>query len=44
VLKTDFHPQEGAIISVRGKGRFLFDGIRSETKKGRLRALIKLYK
>jgi len=44
VLKTDFHPQEGAIISVRGNGRFLFDGIRSETKKGRLRALIKLYK
>ncbi len=44
VLKTDYHPEEGVIVSVRGKGRFIFAGIRSETKKGRLRAVIKLYK
>ncbi len=44
VLKTDYHPEEGVIVSVRGKGRFIFAGIRNETKKGRLRAVIKLYK
>ncbi len=44
VLKADAHPEEGAIVSVRGRGRFLFAGIKSETKKGRLRAVIKLYK
>lgn len=35
-------PKAGAVISVRGVGKFLFDGVQSSTKKGRL--FIKLRK
>lgn len=31
------------IISVRGKGRFLYDGVLSETRKGRLNAAVRVY-
>lgn len=34
---------EGAIISVRSVGRFIYDGIERETKKGRLRVLVRVY-
>ena len=33
----------GAIISVRGKGRFVYEGIERETKKGRLRVKVRVY-
>ena len=36
-------PKEGTIISVRGHGKFVFDGIVKETKKGRLKVLIQIY-
>ncbi len=31
-------------VSVRGKGRFIYDGIIRETKKGKLRASVRVYK
>ena len=37
------HVKEGDIISVRGKGRFIFEGIIKETKKGRNLIKINLY-
>ena len=33
----------GALISVRGKGRFVYEGIERETKKGKLRVKVRLY-
>ena len=33
----------GALISVRGKGRFIYEGIERETKKGRLRVRVRVY-
>lgn len=38
-----FTPEDGVIISVRGKGRFLFEGILRQTKKGRLCARVRIY-
>ena len=35
VTSNGYEPKEGDIISVRGKGRFLYDGISRQTKKGR---------
>lgn len=35
--------REGDIISVRGYGRFMFAGEAGETRKGRLRALVRVY-
>ena len=37
-------PKIGDIISVRGFGRFIYEGIDRETKKGRLRVKIRLFK
>lgn len=34
---------EGEIISVRGYGRFIYEGIKRETRKGRLRVLARVY-
>ena len=34
---------EGAIVSVRSVGRFIYEGIERETKKGRLRVLVRIY-
>jgi len=34
---------EGAIISVRGWGRFIYDGIVNETRKGRIRADVRIF-
>lgn len=44
ITKSDFSPTEGDIISVRGLGRFVFDGVARETKKGKLRVEIGIYK
>lgn len=35
---------EGDIVSVRGKGRFIFDGEKTVTKKNKLRVLVKIFK
>lgn len=35
--------KEGDLLSVRGTGRFYYDGIRRETKKGKLRAAIRVF-
>ncbi len=37
-------PREGSIISVRGFGRFVYRGIAGETRKGRLYALVAVYR
>ncbi|MBQ1729022.1 MAG: hypothetical protein II036_01530 [Oscillospiraceae bacterium] len=34
---------DGAVISVRSVGRFIYEGIERETKKGRLRVLVRIY-
>lgn len=44
ITKSDFSPSDGDIISVRGLGRFVFDGVARETKKGKLRVEIGIYK
>ncbi len=44
VINPDYHPNEGDIISVRGHGKFIYCGIKLETKKGRLRCLAKIYR
>ncbi len=43
VTSNGFDPKPGDIISVRGKGRFVFDGVSGQTKKGRLSVCIKKY-
>ncbi len=43
VLRADALPKPGQILSVRGHGRFRYDGILRETKKGKLRAQVSLY-
>ena len=35
ITSNGYEPKEGDIISVRGKGRFIFDGVSRQTKKGR---------
>ena len=37
-------PKAGDIISVRGFGRFIYEGVERETKKGRLRVKIRVFK
>ncbi|MBQ7123080.1 MAG: hypothetical protein IJO01_00505 [Oscillospiraceae bacterium] len=44
VLNASYTPKENDIISVRGHGKFIYCGIKLETKKGRLRCYAKLYK
>ena len=44
VLNASYTPKEGEIISVRGHGKFIYCGIKLETKKGRLRCFAKIYK
>ena len=43
IENTSYAPKEGAVISVRGYGRFRFDSVTGETKKGRLQALVSVY-
>lgn len=43
VESTSFIPKEGDKISVRGYGRFVFNGILRETRKGRLYASVDVF-
>ncbi|MCI8464581.1 MAG: RNA-binding protein [Lachnospiraceae bacterium] len=43
-LSHSAEPKEGDIISVRGFGKFIFDGVLSSTKKGRLMIKIRIYR
>lgn len=43
VTSNGYEPKEGDIISVRGKGRFIFDGVSHQTKKGRCGIRLLLY-
>ncbi len=36
--------REGAVISVRGYGRFIYEGVSRETRKGRLRVRVRIFK
>lgn len=36
ITSNGYEPKEGDIISVRGKGRFIFEGVSGKTKKGRI--------
>lgn len=33
ITSNGYEPKDGDIISVRGKGRFIFDGVSHQTKK-----------
>ena len=44
IISGSADAQEGDLISVRGLGRFIYKGTRRETKKGRLRVIIELFK
>lgn len=41
---TSARPRTGDAVTVRGTGRFLYEGIERETKKGRLRALVRIFR
>ncbi len=43
VTGSDYSPQEGDIISVRGMGRFKFTGAGVKTRKGRITATVERY-
>ena len=43
ITSNGYGPKEGDIVSVRGKGRFIFDGVSHQTKKGRCGVHILLY-
>lgn len=43
ITSNGYEPKEGDIVSVRGKGRFIFDGVSHQTKKGRCGVHILLY-
>jgi RNA-binding protein YlmH len=40
---TSLQPDNGDIISARGYGRFIYDGIQRETRKGRLAVRVRIY-
>lgn len=43
ITSNGYEPKEGDIISVRGKGRFVFDGVGHETRKGRKSVTLRRY-
>ena len=43
ITSNGYEPKEGDIISVRGKGRFIFDGVSRKTKKGRNSVKLRRY-
>ena len=43
-LRGDYLLEEHDTVSVRGSGRFIFEGILRKTKKDRLRAAVRVYK
>lgn len=40
---TSFQPSPGDVISVRGYGRFIYDGVAKQTRKGRLFVDVRIY-
>ncbi|MBQ2813003.1 MAG: hypothetical protein IJE63_07075 [Clostridia bacterium] len=43
-LRADLVVEEHDTVSVRGSGRFIFEGVLRKTKKDRLRAAVRIYK
>ena len=43
ITSNGYEPKEGDIISVRGKGRFIYDGVSRQTKKGGLGVRLRKY-
>ena len=43
VLNPSALIKQGTIVSVRGTGRFMYEGIEKETRRGRLRVMIRKY-
>lgn len=43
ITSNGYEPKEGDIISVRGRGRFIYDGVSRQTKKGRLGVHLRKY-
>ena len=43
ITSNGYEPKEGDIISIRSKGRFIYDGVSRQTKKGRLGVRIRKY-
>lgn len=43
ITSNGYEPKEGDIVSVRGKGRFRYEGISGQTRKGRLSVCIMRY-
>lgn len=41
--KSESSPEIGDVVSVRGCGRFIYEGIERETKKGRLRVAVRVF-
>ena len=42
-VNTSFTPENGTLISVRGMGRFIYDGVLRQTKKGRSVIAVRIY-
>ncbi len=42
-VSSSFTPKNGTLISVRGMGRFIFDGVLRQTKKGRNVIAVRIY-
>ena len=43
IESTSYRPHEDERVSVRGHGRFIYRGVRSTSKKGKLNALVEKY-
>ena len=43
VSGSSFVPKKGTLVSVRGLGRFIFDGVLRQTKKGRYVIAVRIY-
>ena len=43
ISNSSFVPKKGTLISVRGLGRFIFDGVLRQTKKGRYTVAVRIY-
>lgn len=41
---VSFSPGHGSFISVRGFGRFIYEGVKKETRKGRLKVAVRVYR
>lgn len=44
VTSATYTPKQGQIISVRGSGRFIYEGVGGETRKGRLGIQVRVYR